>query len=140
MTFGRPTTLQRICDVPLPETSHEIETVSGSGEEAATEFSQLNLFVYSCKLFDILHDALQILNSSLPRDRSAEDAGADDVPVVQLLEINSRLDTFQRGLPSELRNVQVSQLQGLEPLNLHRQVLHCRSVYHCSLFLMERLN
>ncbi|KAL6898439.1 fungal-specific transcription factor domain-containing protein [Trichoderma evansii] len=129
MTFGRPTMVNTSYGTPVPSLiDDEYLRTDGEGIQPKGVNSQMSLFVYSCRLFEILND---ILSSFY-----AVDAAADPVPqsrlqdmVSEVLSFNRRLDDFIISLPGYLKTAQSSQVVISEKnsyTNLQQQVLYCR--------------
>lgn len=133
MTFGRPLAIPHTITVPLPSAIDDEYLVStGQGQQPLVEFSYLSLFTFSCQLFDILKDVLQLFSSLRPSDIASSLAEAEneklDLRFIDTLKISRRLDRFRESLPPELVIIDgpTPIEQQHSTLNLMQQVLHCR--------------
>ncbi|KAK2595349.1 hypothetical protein QQS21_006949 [Conoideocrella luteorostrata] len=139
MTFGRPTMVHEPNNVPLPlNMDDEHLRVDGEGSQPRNTQSYLGLFVFSCKLMEILRDVLHFVTTCEPSaDRSSAEVASTlrSKLLVQALEINRRLDQFSEALPRCLI-LEEADLSGSSASSneerLQKQVLGCR-------FLLTRL-
>lgn len=100
----------------------------GDGAQPKGSNSRMGLFVYSCKLFEILDD---ILSTFYSVDASADPVSQSRLQdmVSEVLSFNRRLDNFIISLPGYLKTAQSSQVVMTERnswTNLQQQVLYCR--------------
>ncbi|KAK5678280.1 hypothetical protein LTS10_009452 [Elasticomyces elasticus] len=125
MTFGRPPIVSAHADkVPLPiVVDDEYILDDGGSLQPVDQTSYMLLFVYSCKLFDILDAVLELHTANLPSTIPVGDL------VDQTLRTNRQLDMFFEALPSELGQhaLGFSELTG--SARLQQQVLLCRQVF-----------
>jgi hypothetical protein len=130
MTFGRPAMVNKSYSTPLPSLiDDEYLRIDSDGAQPKEANSRMGLFVYSCKLFEILDDILSTFYS-------VDAASADTVSesrlqdmVSEVLSFNRRLDSFITSLPDYLKTAQSSQVVMSEKnswKNLQQQVLYCR--------------
>jgi hypothetical protein len=128
MTFGRPVMIADSYNVPLPcLIDDEYLSRDSEASQPAHTPSRLGLFVFSCRLFEILADILGSFYAA--ESRSGLEAGAcvQDM-VMQVLNFNSRLDEFMASVPDDLQPVtaQCSTSEREHHMNLQQQVLYCR--------------
>lgn len=95
MTFGRPSMIDKAHTIPIPAM---IDDDYLSDREEARQppgiHSRLGLFVYSCKLFEILEDILDLFYRDTGSHRSANGANQVAEIVTPVLDFNRRLDSF----------------------------------------------
>lgn len=129
MTFGRPTMVNTSHGTPVPSLiDDEYLRTDGEGIQPKGVNSQMSLFVYSCRLFEILND---ILSSFYAVDSSPDPVSQSRLQdmVSEALSFNRRLDDFITSLPDYLKTAQSSQVVISEKnnyTNLQQQVLYCR--------------
>ncbi|KAK5049368.1 hypothetical protein LTR84_004297 [Exophiala bonariae] len=135
MTFGRATITSGTESVPKPLViDDEYLTEQHEGVQPSEEVPRLGLFVWSLKLYDILHEILATLYNKRserpgPRGRDGENWNL----LSDILTLNQRLDEFQAQLPEYLRpqtqSMSPPNLRKADHKNLQRHVLHCRFLY-----------
>lgn len=124
MTFGRAVMIGRIHRTPLPDLIDDESVENGVSIQPPSTFPSLALFVQSFKLFETLHDVLDLLNTCRFGSHN-DDARWEDL-IIQILTINRQLELFYDGLAIDLR-VGVSSVPPATPsLHLQQQVLYCR--------------
>lgn len=129
MTFGRPTMVNGSYGTPMPSLiDDEYLCTDGEGIQPKGVNSRMGLFVYSCRLFEILKD---ILSSFYAVDASSEPIGESRLHsmVSEVLNFNRRLDDFITSLPNYLKTAKSSPVNMSERnscTNLQQQVLYCR--------------
>ncbi|KAK1239806.1 hypothetical protein MKX08_007248 [Trichoderma sp. CBMAI-0020] len=132
MTFGRPTMVNRSYSTPMPSLiDDEYLRTDGDGIQPDGTNSRMGLFVYSCKLFEILDDILSTFYSVSASVDSVSESRLQDM-VSEVLSFNRRLDNFITSLPDYLKTAQSSQVFMTERnswKNLQQQVLYCRFLY-----------
>ncbi|PON26671.1 hypothetical protein TGAM01_v204681 [Trichoderma gamsii] len=132
MTFGRPAMVNRSYGTPMPSLiDDEYLRTDGDGVQPNGANSRMGLFVYSCKLFEVLDD---ILSTFYSVDASADPVSESRLQdmVSEVLSFNRRLDNFITSLPDYLRTAQSFQVVMTERnswTNLQQQVLYCRFLY-----------
>ncbi len=92
MTFGRAVMFGRTHRTPLPDLIDDESVGSGVSSQPPTTLPSLALFVQSCKLFKILHDVLDLLNTCKNGSHN-DDARWEDL-IIQILTINRQLELF----------------------------------------------
>ena len=125
MAFGRPTIIQKTCDVPLPAMVDDRYLGAQTyGSQPPDISSSLGFFVWSCRLLDLLADAVDLLYS---RNETSRILPKADV-ITQTMDLNRRLDDFYNSLPAYLLiSSPMSQLETTEnSVKLQREVLYCR--------------
>ena len=133
MTFGRPLVITSLVAVPIPVTIDDKYLSSTDvGSQPSGLLSYLSLFTYSCSLFDILKDVLQLFSLRGAADSSLAQRPADtlslDGVLVETLNLSRRLDHFRDSVPAEIR---IGNRPPIPPeaqhttLNLMQQVLYC---------------
>lgn len=129
MTFGRPTMVNRSYGTPMPSLiDDEYLRTDGDGVQPKGANSRMGLFVYSCKLFEILDDILSTFYSADTSADHVSESRLQDM-VSEVLSFNRRLDNFITSLPDYLKTAQSSQVFMTERnswTNLQQQVLYCR--------------
>lgn len=129
MTFGRPTMVNKSFSTPVPaQIDDEYLQKDGSGTQPPSSPSRLGLFVFSCKLFEILADILSTSYAGRTSTDSHSESSVQDL-ISDVLSFNRRLDDFIVSLPGYLnttRSVQVSVNEKNSHINLQQQVLYCR--------------
>ncbi|UKZ95959.1 uncharacterized protein TrAFT101_010765 [Trichoderma asperellum] len=132
MTFGRPTMVNGSYGTPMPSLiDDEYLCTDGEGIQPKGVNSRMGLFVYSCRLFEILKD---ILSSFYAVDASSEPICESRLHsmVSEVLNFNRRLDDFITSLPNYLKTAKSSPVNMSERnscTNLQQQVLYCRFLY-----------
>jgi hypothetical protein len=120
MTFGRPTTIRRRDGVALPLLVNDTVLHQRQSDQDATGYSDLHLFIYSCKLFDILHDLLVDLNETPAQVTN------DDEWYLRLFAASCRINTFREALPDVLDTNKALPPQAGQDLVLQRRALNSR--------------
>lgn len=95
MTFGRPSMIDKSHSVPIPTM---IDDDYLSDQEEAIQppgiYSRLGMFVYSCKLFVILEEILELFYRDTGSQRSGHGMTQVAELVTPVLDFNRRLDSF----------------------------------------------
>lgn len=129
MTFGRPTMVNSTDGTPVPSLiDDEYLRMDGEGIQPKAVNSRMGLFVYSCRLFEILNDILSSFYSVADSTDPVSESRLQDM-VSEVLSFNRRLDNFITSLPDYLKTAQSSQVVISErnnSTNLQQQVLYCR--------------
>jgi hypothetical protein len=125
-TFGRPSMIRPVVDVPLPDILDDEQLADGNLGAQPEKPSRLGLFVYSSRLFELMGEILDRFYRHGAPKRDAADI------VTSALEFNRRLDDFAANLPEHLRVL--GQNEPASPptedyVQLQRQVLNCRFLY-----------
>ena len=137
MTFGRPTMITNTDDVPLPAMIDD-EYLSKSSKESLqppNKPSRLGMFVYSCKLFDLLKEMLNFVSSkeviaAIRRESKIDQSDRGEV-VAQVLNLTRKLDQFSESVPPYLRISSESSMESTEShVQLQQRVLYCRCGFH----------
>lgn len=129
MTFGRPTTIPPSHFTRRPTLiDDEYLLEDGEGSQPKDKPSRMGLFVFSCDLFQILHDILSKLympDQSRLTTESWTIEGLSDV-----LGLNLKLDKFRQSLPAYLQPESATQINSPEDVRNHTtlqaRVLECR--------------
>ncbi|KAK9364506.1 fungal-specific transcription factor domain-containing protein [Lipomyces kononenkoae] len=131
MTFGRPTMISGSWDVIAPSMiDDEHLRRKGEGIQPPNSPSQMGLFVYSLKLFDITNEILSELYIRQSRGASPDEPCQKPWSPEQLLKvlsISSKLDRFDDTLPDSLRPGHLSGAEN-EPWYLYIRILLLRFI------------
>jgi len=129
MTFGRPFMVDTSFNTPTPLLiDDDYLCKEREGLQPSDMPSRMGLFVFSCKLFEILADILRSLYSGDLRGNIDNSAFAPEM-ILDVLNFNRRLDSFMCSLPTHLQttsNTQVIIHEKNSHINLQQQVLYCR--------------
>lgn len=129
MTFGRPFMVYSSYNTPIPSLiDDKYLQIAGEGLQPASVPSHMGLFVYSCKLFEILADTLSTFYTRAPGN-DVENGSSVEEMISNILKLVRRLENFDQTLPCYLKpasnaNSSVSDQDGY--INLQQQVLYCR--------------
>lgn len=129
MTFGRPLMVNKSNSTPIPSPIDDdyLQKI-GEGIQPTSVPSRLGLFVYSCRLFEILADILSSFYADGTNGHEDSSQSIQDM-VLEVLKFNRRLDSFVESIPDYLRTDRSVELTFNEKnsyINLQQQVLYCR--------------
>lgn len=129
MTFGRPLMVNKSYNTPVPSLIDDdyLQRI-GEGIQPLSVPSRLGLFVYSCRLFEILADILSCFYADSTNGRNESKTSIQDM-IVDVLKFNRRLDTFTDSIPEYLctdRSIELTLNEKNSYINLQQQVLYCR--------------
>ncbi|KAJ9616544.1 hypothetical protein H2200_000263 [Cladophialophora chaetospira] len=141
LVFNRPVMIQATSESPLPQAIDDeylLETTEGT--QPASQESRMNLFIFSIKLWNILHDILSTFYSG-----SRNSCFVDEVEVhgwsttwlYDLLKLDNALDDLQSSLPESLKleKLEAAALQVQDSDRLQIYVFHSRFLYIRALLL-----
>lgn len=130
MTFGRPPVIST-SQVPLPALIDDENLKSGEKwSQPPDSLSYLSLFVFSCRLFDILKQVLDTFYTQDIRAGPDLDKGGD--MVTSALAFNRSLEDFHDSIPEWLKArvpTEIDRAAKQNSLHLQQQVLYCRFLY-----------
>jgi hypothetical protein len=129
MTFGRPAMLNRSYNTVVPSLIDDVYLrEEGEGVQPQHMPSRMGLFVFSCRLFEILDDILSSFYAGDPSTHPISESRLQNM-VLEVLSFNRRLDSFFTSTPDYLKTTRSSQVVISERnsyINLQQQVLYCR--------------
>ncbi|EME41620.1 C6 transcription factor-like protein [Dothistroma septosporum NZE10] len=132
MTFGRPSMIGRLTDVPAPAlVDDEYLSDRDIGVQPSSVPSRLGLFVSSCQLFDLLEEILELFyrhNSSVSSPKQPNGSTKASELLAPVLDLNRRLDKFVENVPGYLQ-VPINGSGAEDHIHLQQQVLYCRFLY-----------
>ncbi|KAF5723731.1 benzoate 4-monooxygenase [Fusarium mundagurra] len=103
-TFGRPPMILDSSSVPKPEMiNDEYLSETRQGVQPTNAYPQMGCFVYSCDLFDILHQILvefYVKKKSNPHSQSSDSWLGEEIQVI--MGYHRELNKFQESLPAFL--------------------------------------
>jgi hypothetical protein len=134
MTFGRPVMIHNPELVPLPAPLDDAELEEGrlvNGKSG--RLSQLDMFVHSCRTFDILQDVLRVFygraNTGTGGETPKTLTTRKDLEntIIEIIQFDSRLKDVAEAFPDQLQVFGRAHTPNkYSSLNLQQQVLYCR--------------
>ena len=107
MTFGRPPVIMSVTTVQIPAAiNDEYLSSTAVGIQPSSVLSYMSLFTYSCHLFDILKDVLELFSGPDATDsselRPAVEEDSLEGLIIETMKISRRLNHFSSTISTEL--------------------------------------